>query len=308
MDVETLLTELYVIVDDFCKSLPPEPLRRGPQPALTRSEVVTLLLFSQWTPFESERAFYRYASHHLRPLFPRLPRRSQFNRQARAASGTVIAFSHELAQWCGAEQEAFQVVDTMGCAVRNHQRRGCGWLAGLTTIGRCNRLGWYEGFNILTCVSPLGVITGFGIAPANTKEQPFTADFLAARAVGHPQLPEVGRPIPGYYLADTGFEGADAHTDWFQRFGVRFITPPKRRQALQPWPRPLRRWHAGLRQIVETVHNKLLNTFRLEDERPHEWQGFRVRLSAKVCLHNFFIWLNLQLGRPPLAFADLVKW
>jgi hypothetical protein len=31
-------------------------------------------------------------------------------------------------------------------------------------------------------------------------------------------------------------------------------------------------------------------------------------LAAKITLHNFCIWLNEQLGRPSLAFADLVDW
>jgi hypothetical protein len=48
VDVDTFLTILYVMVDDFCKaSLPPES-RPGPQAALSRSEVVTLALFGQW--------------------------------------------------------------------------------------------------------------------------------------------------------------------------------------------------------------------------------------------------------------------
>ena len=208
----------------------------------------------------------------------------------------------------GASQATFQIVDTMGCAVRNRQRRGHGWLAGRANIGRCNRLGWYQGLNVLTCVTPLGFITGFGVAPASTNERPFTETFLAARATRHRQLPEVGRPAAGYYLADTGFEGESVHSDWLRLFGARFITPPKRHQARRPWPQALRRWHAGLRQIVETVHHKLLHTFRLQHERPHELQGFRAHLAAKVCLHNFCIWLNLQLGRRPLAFADLLLW
>jgi hypothetical protein len=34
----------------------------------------------------------------------------------------------------------------------------------------------------------------------------------------------------------------------------------------------------------------------------------RARLAAKVTLHNFCIALNVHLGRPRLAFADLVDW
>jgi hypothetical protein len=60
--------------------------------------------------------------------------------------------------------------------------------------------------------------------------------------------------------------------------------------------------------MVETVYDKLYHTFRLDRERPHERSGFQARLAAKIALHNFCIWLHAQLGRPRLAFADLVDW
>jgi hypothetical protein len=31
-------------------------------------------------------------------------------------------------------------------------------------------------------------------------------------------------------------------------------------------------------------------------------------VAAKAALHNFCIWMNRQLHRPGLAFADLVDW
>ena len=83
VDVDTFLTTLYVMVDDFCKaSLPPEQ-RPGPQTTLSRSEVVTLAVFGQWQGFGSERGFYRYAQRHLRAAFPSLPAREQYHRQVR---------------------------------------------------------------------------------------------------------------------------------------------------------------------------------------------------------------------------------
>jgi hypothetical protein len=57
VDVDTFLTTLYVMVDDFCKvAWPPEP-HPGPQATLSRSEVVTLALFGQWQGLGSERGF-----------------------------------------------------------------------------------------------------------------------------------------------------------------------------------------------------------------------------------------------------------
>lgn len=102
MNVDTFLTELYVMVDDFCKTLPPAAPRRGPAPALTLSEVVTLMVFSQWGRFSGERDFYRYAQRRLRVAFPTLPSRPQFNRQTRGVLATVTAFTQYLAQQLGA--------------------------------------------------------------------------------------------------------------------------------------------------------------------------------------------------------------
>src|SRR6187200_530771 len=84
VDPLTFLTQLYVMVDDFCQSQLPREPHPGPNPALCRSEVITLALFAQWAAFTSERDFHRWAQRHGRAAFPHLPDRSQFNRQMRA--------------------------------------------------------------------------------------------------------------------------------------------------------------------------------------------------------------------------------
>ena len=68
---------------------------------------------------------------------------------------------------------------------------------------------------------------------------------------------------PCYYVVDKGFEGEERHQRWANRYGVRVVCPPKRNSCKKSWPKRLRRWLAGLRQIVETVYEKLLNTFGL---------------------------------------------
>ena len=89
---------------------------------------------------------------------------------------------------------------------------------------------------------------------------------------------------------------------------MRVIYPPKRNSRKRNWPKRLRRWVAGIRHILETVYDKLLHTFRLDRERPHDLSGFWARLAAKIALHNFCIWLNEPRGRPLLAFTDIVDW
>ena len=64
VDVDTFLTTLYVMVDDFCHTQPPKT-RPGPEASLCQSEVITLAIFARWGRFNSERDFYRYADGHL---------------------------------------------------------------------------------------------------------------------------------------------------------------------------------------------------------------------------------------------------
>jgi hypothetical protein len=304
---DTFVIALYVEVDDFCKSHLAREIRPGPEASLSRSEVLTLALFSQWGHFPSERSAYRYLQRHLRELFPRLPARTQLNRQIRQQHEAITAFFVHLSARLGTGAVPYEALDTTGVATRNIKRRGKGWLPGQAGIGWCTRLGWYEGFHLLTSVTAEGAITGFGFAAAGVKEQRLAESFFALRRQPQPGWQSVGVPCAGSYLVDTGFEGALRQQHWGEHYGAPVVCKP-RKTARWRWPKALRRWLASLRQIIESVYEKLLHTFRLERERPHSMRGFQARLAATAALHNFCIWLNRQLGRPSLAFAELIDW
>ncbi len=309
MDQDTFLTTLYVMIDDFCQSEGlDEKHRPGPQASLSCSEVITLALFGQWGQFPSERAFYRYAQHHLRTAFPQLPDRSQFNRLLRQQRDVITTFGLHLVRLLNAQACLYEVLDSTAAVTRDAKRRGTGWLAGQADIGWSNRIGWYEGFHLLLSVSPAGVITGFGFGSASTHDQHLAATLFAVRQTPSPRLPSPGLPAQGAYVADKGFAGERPRRQWLHQHRVELVTPPHQSSKGMRWPKALRRWLAGIRQIIETVNDKLLNTFRLARERPHDLTGFQARLAAKVGLHNFCIWFNLHFGRAPLAFADLFDW
>lgn len=304
LDIDTFLTTLYVTIDDFCiKDLPREPIQSGPPPSLTRSQVITLALFGQWARFRSERDFWRFAKEKLHHLFLNLPDGSQFNRLQRQHQEAILALSHHLVKLLDGQNCPFEVIDRSGVATRWCGRRGVGWMPELTDKGYCSRLGYFEGFHLLISANPEGVITGFAVGAASAKDQPIAEAFFLARHQSLASAPCVGPACrSGDYVTDKGFNGKMRHQNWLASFGVRVI------HSEAGCTRMWRRWMAGLRQIIETVNNCLLNVFRLENERPHELRGFFSRLSAKVALHNFCIWLNRSLGRPSLQFADLLGW
>jgi Transposase DDE domain len=298
------------MVDDFCHSRPQKEQLPGPDASLSPSEVVTLAIFSRWSRFSSERDFYRYATAHLHSAFPTLPHRSQFNRLVRSQVRLLEEVALHLAAVLGAQSCPYQALDRARpclCGTPSAEAKD-GWLVLCLHIGWSNSLGWYEGFSLLVAVDPSGVVTGFCFAAASTADQQLAETFFAVRAQPNERLISVGSASSRPYIADKGFEGAENHRRWLENYGAHIIHPPKRNSRKKRWSKRLRRWVAAIRQIIESVYDKLFNTFGLWRERPHELEGLRARLAARVALHNFCIWLNEELGRPRLAFADLLGW
>jgi hypothetical protein len=253
LDPETFLSILYVMTDDFCKSHWPPETNPGPAASLNRSEVITLAVFSQWGHFRSERDFYRYAKNRLRPAFPTLPYRGQFNRLVRQHYTAVVVFLQHLVSLLQAQRCPYEALDSSAVPSRDAKRRGGGWLLGQADIGWSNHLGWYEGLRVLTSVNPQGVITGFSFAPASTKDQGLAEDFFAFRYEPHPRLPTLGRPAQGYYVVDKGFEGERWHLRWYlameSRSSVRprpIVSTPGPRDCGAGWPASGRLWRVSL--------------------------------------------------------------
>ena len=303
---DTFLVALYFLVDEFCKSSLEPKRMRGPDASLSLSEIVTLALLSQWQCFGSERGFYRYARVHLKAFFPTLPHRSRLNRLFRTHRYALTGFFGYLVTLLEGNRAPWQAADSLGVAVRNRKRRGEGWLPEYVDIGWSNNLGWYEGFHLLAAVTPAGVITGVVYGPASANDHPLAETLFALRSCPQPgDFALAGRIAGGVYLGDSGFAGMTSHSQWKHHYGAAMIAPPQREQHQRGWTPEARRQHAGMRQIVETAFAKLLDVFRLRNERPHKLTGWLARLAAKIGLYNFCIWLNRQLGRPSLQFADV---
>ena len=73
VDTDTFLTVLYVMADAFCKCQSRPEVSPGLRASLTGSEVVTLVIFSQWGRFRSERDFYTLCRQPTSVSFPDAP-------------------------------------------------------------------------------------------------------------------------------------------------------------------------------------------------------------------------------------------
>jgi hypothetical protein len=141
-------------------------------------------------------------------------------------------------------------------------------------IGWSNSLGWYEGFCLLTATEiPRGSSQAFCFGAASTADQQLAETFFAVRAQPNPSLASVGSICWGPYIADKGFEDAENHRRWQESYGAQLIHPPKRNSRKRSWSKLEAVGGRNTPEIVETVYDKLFNTFGLWGS---ELMSFRV--------------------------------
>lgn len=178
-------------------------------------------------------------------------------------------------------------------------------------MGWSIRHGWYEGFRLLSAVTPQGVITGFRFGPASVNHHLLVETFFALRA--HEELRSQrtimeGRGAERLYPADSRYVGQARATQLRASCGASVVAPPQRNQLPRGWTPEVRGWTSRLRHFIETVYGRLSHTRRLEEERPTRFRATKCDwLPAWPCTTSCLL-LNRQLGRANLAFTDLIGW
>lgn len=343
LDLDTFLTTIYCIADDLYRAefAAQKPLRPGPTPKLSDSEVITLALLAQWQRNRSERAFLRYAQNHWRSYFPKFLSQSAFNRRMRDLAGVICqlgpAIAAQTAKSLGVAS-VFEVLDGVAaplmkrCRGRRHRlfaddEAAFGW-------GGSDR-DWYYGVQMLAAVNDIGMITGFVFGPANTEihwlaeallrwrrypeaPQPTAAELASILGPSHkmggrrlgPTGPirsggGVGRSADSSYLADRGLRGRKWGLHWRDDYGAVVLTKVDYDTIACPEERNRwQRWLGSLRQVVETVNNWLTNRFGLTYPKARTPWGLLARLGAKVAAFNAAIHINLLTNRETFAIFD----
>ena len=96
IDMETLLTILYVRVDDWYQAAGQHLGRQiGRPPRFTTSEMLTLMLAEEYMPFAAERSFVAFIKANYSRLFPQLVDHSQYNRRARGLGRLLEALRQQ---------------------------------------------------------------------------------------------------------------------------------------------------------------------------------------------------------------------
>jgi hypothetical protein len=341
LDLDTFLVTVYCVIDDLYHETfaAHKPGRPGAEPEMSDSEVLTVVVLTQWQPSRSESAFLGYVRQHWRAYFPRVLSQSAFNRRARDLMGVLCALgpviSQRLDQALGSAPP-YEVLDTVPVPLMRRCRGDRHHLFGLeAALGQGGSdQDWYYGVALLGAITSRGLIAGFVLGPANTQERwlaeallrwrqaptaapPSAADLLPVLGPSHkrggrrgptgPLAPRqgVGTVNGAPYVADLGFAGQAWQQHWAQDYGARVLTKADYAQGAAPAdPQAAARWVASLRQVVETVFYTLSARFGLTFPRARTYWGLLTRLSAKIAAFNLAVYVNHLFNRPVFAIFD----
>ena len=337
VECDTFLVTVYTLVDDWYQATaaPHKPRRRGHQPEVSDSEILTLDLCQQWLGW-SDRQFLRYVARHWRSYFPRLLSQSAYNRRTRDLAGCAVRFIQDLAQVLGPTEAPYQVMDgipvPLARIARGKRRRLFAQDEAAVGRGGVDRR-WYYGVKLVLAVQADGVITGFVVGPADTEERWLIDALLCWRHDPHGTLwtpadlpashrrgggyvgptgqrwpvegagvPRQGTPEGDLYLLDGGATGQAWQEHWLADYRAEIVTVAETMTAADVLPR---REHASRRQVVETVNQHLTDDLHLPFPQARSRWGLLSRIAAKLAACNLGIWLNRQFGRPDFAIASL---
>jgi Transposase DDE domain len=282
-DLDTLLTAIYVLVDDFL------PERRGPgrPPKISDSELITLAVAQVFMALPNDRQFLALAAYRLGHLFPYLPKQPGYNKRLRRLVPEISRAINYLAFCSPGFCDGLRLLDStpVPCgASRETTRRS--EFAGHAGYGYCrSHSRYFWGFRLYLLCSADGTPIAFELAPANAPEREAAREMLE-------RVPLAGHTV----IADKGFAGAEFE-EFMRLRGATFLRPDRKDE--QPRFGSLGR----IRQWIESVFWTCKGQLGLERHGARTLPGLGARIALRLLALAAGLWHNAQLGEPGRRFS-----
>ncbi|MBN9621674.1 MAG: IS982 family transposase [Actinobacteria bacterium] len=282
-DLDTLLTEIYVLLDDFL------PKRKGPgrPPKITDAELIALALAQVFLGVANDRQFLGFAIWRLGHLFPYLPKQPGYNKRLRSLAPQIVGSVNYLAFLSPSIFDGLRLLDStpVPCgASRETVRRS--EFAGSAAYGYCrshSRFFW--GFRLYLLCAADGTPIAFELAPANAPERRVAAEMLERVSLA-------GHTV----IADKGFAGRDFE-DFIVDRGATFLRPDRKDE------RPRFGSLGSIRQRIESVFWTCKGQLGLERHGARTLAGLFARIGMRLLALSAGLWHNWQIDAPGRHFA-----
>lgn len=279
--------QVYVIVDDFWKTVAHYFHRPGPPPVCSDSELLTMVLVGECRGWDIETEMLAHWQAH-RALFPHQPTQSRFNRRRRQLSDAFQLLRQWLLQQLDLTAEQLCVVDSQPIPVTafHHAPRAArSWLSHQAAIGwSATKRVYFFGYRLHLLVTLEGLIRDYVLAPAPVRDLPVAEEMLA----NHTGLTVLGDKA---YISKPV-----AAALWAERL-IRLLALPRLNQREQ-LPHAFHHPFTAARFIVETVNSQLSQQFNIQRNHARSFHGLTTRLHAKLTAHTLCVYLNRLLEIP----------
>lgn len=277
MLIYSKITEIFCIVDEFCKeydkvvysSLLGNPSKRPS--TMSKSEVITLCILFQLSGFRTFKHFYIfYVQKHMDDDFPNTV---SYNRFTELVGQNLMAMSLFLKTCCLGESTGISFVDSTPIRVCKPKRiRNNKVFKGIATTGK-STMGWFHGFKLHIIINDKGEILNFTITQANVDDRtPLKKKSFLDK-------------IYGKLYADKGYLGKDLMQLLFAD-GLHLITHIKnnmKNSLMTMSDKILLR----KRSIIETVNDELKNICQIEHSRHRSFTNFLSNIVAGLIAYSF---------------------
>jgi hypothetical protein len=287
-DLDTLLTALYVLIDDHVMASG----RRGPgrPKELSDAELVCLAVAQVLPGARSERHWLRMCRTRLGHLFPYLPGQSGYHKRVKAAAPLIGRAAIYLATLCPSWTDGLRLLDAtpVPCGTsRQTVRRS--ELAGWANYGYCAAHSrWYWGLKLYLLTTAEGMPAAWCLADPKIGERDVAQDLPAhARDTG--ALRDKMIVLTGKGLAGRAMERYAA-----DQIGVLLARPDRKDEQ--------RRFGnlGGMRQWIEAIIDTLKGQLDLERHGGRTPAGVYARIAQRILALAACIWFNWRTGAPDL--------
>ena len=281
-DLDTLLTALYVFVDDHV--VPPR-IGRGRRPVLTDSELICLAVAQVLLRFDGERRWIRHihSAPQWRSMFPSLPKQSGYNKRLRTAYPLVCKTILALARCCPSWFDDLWITDAtpVPCGMSKETVKRSD-LAGHANYGYCaSHSRWYWGLKLYLVCTGDGMPIMWCLADPKIGER----EVLAALLDNNHHLIREGQIL----LADKGFSGEEFQA-LTESMTLRLLRPDRKDETYRNGNL------GGVRQWIESVNQTLKSQLGLERHAGRIPAGVFIRVAQRLLAMAAGIWHNWQTG------------
>ena len=277
MIIYSKITEIFCIVDEFCKEyektvenhLLGNPSKRPS--TMSKSEVITIAIIFQLSGFRTFKHFYiYYIQKHMNDDFPDTVSYNRFTELMQQNLMPMVLF---LKTCCMGNCTGISFVDSTPIRVcKNKRIRNNKVFKGIATTGK-STMGWFHGFKLHIIINDKGEILNFIITQANVDDRtPLKKKSFLDK-------------IYGKLFTDKGYIGKDLMQILFAD-GVHLITYIKnnmKNSLMTMSDKILLR----KRSIIETINDELKNICQIEHSRHRSFGNFITNIITGLIAYSF---------------------